>query len=115
MQTPRRPVVRRTPVRRPNVGFPALCRAVGLPAPVPEYRFHPVRLWRMDWAWPDQRIGLEVDGGTWIAGRHTRGSGWAKDTEKLNGAAVLGYRMFRCTPADLASGHILAALVEAFR
>ena len=101
-------------MRRIGVAFPALCRAVGLPEPVPEHRFHPVRRWRIDWAWPDQRIGLEVDGGTWIAGRHTRGAGWAKDTEKLNAAAMLGWRMFRCTPQALASGHILSILVEAF-
>jgi very-short-patch-repair endonuclease len=86
---------------------------VGLPEPVPEFRFAPPRRWRIDWAWPDQRVGLEVDGGVWVGGRHTRGAGWLQDTEKLNAAAALGWRMLRCTPQQLASGAILEALTEA--
>jgi hypothetical protein len=31
------------------------CRAARLPLPVPEYRFHLVRRWRFDLAWP---VGL---------------------------------------------------------
>lgn len=108
-------VERRTPRRSATVAFPALCRAVGLPEPVPEYRFAPPRRWRIDWAWPDQRVGLEVDGGVWVGGRHTRGAGWLKDAEKLNAAAVLGWRMLRCTPQQLASGVILEALTQAVR
>jgi len=73
----------------------------GLPAPVAEYQFHPTRKWRMDWAWPDYKVCLEVDGSIWTQGRHTRGSGWIKDTEKLNTAACLGWRLLRVQPADL--------------
>lgn len=97
-----RPAGARTARRTPAVSFPALCAAYGLPAPTPEYRFHPVRKWRIDWAWVEHRIGLEIDGGVWIGGRHTRGAGWAKDTEKLNTLAALGWRMFRTTPSGVA-------------
>lgn len=81
--------------------FSTLCAEAGIPSPVAEYRFHDVRKWRIDWAWPTQKVGLEVDGGIWSGGRHTRGAGWLKDTEKLNTLAVMGWRMLRCTPSDL--------------
>lgn len=95
------PQARRSPGAAASVPFPALCRALGLPEPVPEYRFALPRRWRIDWAWPDARLGLEVDGGVWTRGRHTRGSGWVKDSEKLNTAAIMGWRMLRCTPQQL--------------
>jgi hypothetical protein len=85
----------------PDPLFLALVRRAQLPTPTPEYLFHPVRKWRIDWAWPDYRVGLEVDGGIWHNGRHTRGAGWLKDSEKLNCAAALGWRMLRVTPAQL--------------
>ena len=98
-------------IRRDH-GVPALCRALRLPQPVAEHRFHPERKWRFDFAWPDRMIALEVDGGVWAGGRHTRGAGWVKDAEKLNHAAALGWRMFRSTPksADLTAA---LALVRA--
>jgi len=65
---------------------------------VAEYRFHPKRLWRFDYALPQFRIAIEIDGGVWTQGRHTRGAGWLKDSEKLNTAAVMGWRMLRFTP-----------------
>ena len=87
--------------------FLALLKRAKLPAPVREYPFAKElgRKWRADYCWPDHRLILEVDGGVWKkgGGRHTRGSGWMKDTEKLNTATVLGYRLLRCTPDQLAT------------
>ncbi len=37
-----------------------------LPEPRPEYRFHPTRLWRFDYAWPQERLAVEFDGGQWL-------------------------------------------------
>jgi hypothetical protein len=54
----------------------------GVPAPEAEFKFAPDRKWRFDFCWSPQRIALEVDGGIWVGGRHTRGSGFAKDMEK---------------------------------
>lgn len=81
--------------------FPILCRNSGLPPPTPEFRFHPTRKWRYDWAWPDKKVALEVEGGTWINGRHNRGSGFVRDMEKYNAAAVAGWRVLKCVPKDL--------------
>ena len=90
--------------------FPLACVAAGLPEPVEEHGFAlPKRKWRIDYAWPDKKVGLEVDGGVWMkgGGRHTRGSGWMKDTEKLNEAAALGWRIVRVTPAQLLAGQTM--------
>lgn len=81
-----------------------LWKAYGLPEPVEEYRFHPTRRWKFDYCWPHQKIAVEIDGGIWIQGRHTRGAGFLKDHEKMNAAGLLGYRVFRFTPQELKKG-----------
>ncbi len=67
----------------------------GLPALVAEYNFDKCikRKHRFDFAFIDQKVSVEVDGGQWVAkgGRHNRDS----DREKLNLAASLGWRVFR--------------------
>ena len=62
---------------------------------VREYIFHPIRRWRFDFADPKNMIAAETEGGAWSGGRHTRGSGFVKDTEKYNQATVLGWRVLR--------------------
>lgn len=69
-------------------------------SPLRQYRFHPKRKWRLDFAWPDRKVAMEVDGGTWSGGRHTRGAGYEKDCEKLNEAALMGWTVLRVT-ADM--------------
>jgi very-short-patch-repair endonuclease len=54
---------------------------------------------------------VEVDGGSWLPkGRHTTGSGFEKDAEKLNAAAELGYRVLRFTPRMVEDGSALAQI-----
>lgn len=72
-----------------------------IPQPVTEHRFDPERMWRFDYAWPAHRVALEVEGGIWTGGRHTRGAGFVKDCEKYNRATELGWRVFRVQPGDL--------------
>ena len=62
-----------------------------------EYEFFDLRKWRFDRAWPAERVAVELDGGTWSGGRHTRGTGYAKDCEKLNTATAMGWAVFRFT------------------
>ena len=78
----------------------ALLKA-GVPPHETEFRFHPVRQWRFDFAWPEHRVALEVEGGVWNSGRHTRGSGFIGDCEKYNAAAVLGWRVLRVTSSHI--------------
>lgn len=86
--------------------FPAYCAAVGLPAPVPEHRFCE-RRWRLDYAWPEHKVALEVEGGVWTRGRHTRGQGYTNDMKKYNRAALEGWTLIRRTPDQLLTGETL--------
>lgn len=83
--------------------FALHCKAFRLD-PVRELTFHPKRKWRFDFAWPDKKIAVEVEGGTWQIGRHQRASGFAADCEKYNAAAVLGWRVLRFTTEMIVSG-----------
>jgi very-short-patch-repair endonuclease len=66
-----------------------------------EYRFHPRRKWRFDAAFPERMIAVEIDGGAFIGGRHTRGAGFRRDCEKINAAGLLGWRVFRFLPEQV--------------
>lgn len=68
---------------------------------VKEFKFHPVRKWRFDYAVPEHKIALEVEGGVWTGGRHTSPKGFLGDIEKYNTATLMGWRVFRTTPDDL--------------
>ncbi len=62
-----------------------------------EYEFDPDRKFRFDFAWPDLRIAVEVDGGTWSGGRHARGQGIYNDCIKQNRAVIKGWTVLRLT------------------
>lgn len=81
----------------------------------PEVQFDPKRKWRFDFtiARPGARVALEVEGGVWTNGRHTRGSGFKKDMEKYNRAAVLGWRILRVTPDELCMQETVEMVKEA--
>ena len=72
-----------------------------------EYQFHPSRKWRFDFAWPALMIAVEVEGGVWSGGRHTRGKGFVEDCVKYNEAALLGWTIFRCTTDMVRSGQAM--------
>ena len=76
-------------------------KANGLSEPVAEYRFAPPRKWRFDFAWEVHRLALEVQGGIFTNGRHTRGAALLKEMEKLNTAAAMGYRVLYVVPSEL--------------
>lgn len=85
----------------------------GIPTPEKEYRFDKVRRWRFDYAWPDHgQIAVEIEGGIWTHGRHTRGSGFHADMGKYNMASKAGWRVFRFTPSELKKGIAQAFIKE---
>jgi len=84
------------------------------PEPTPEYRFHPKRRWRFDFAYPELKIAVEVEGGTWTKGAHVRGKHFTSDCEKYNNAILLGWQVFRFTTDMIKGGHALAFLQSAF-
>ncbi len=84
--------------------FWRLMEGAGLPMPEREYRFHETRRFRMDFAWPEQKVAVEAMGGTWSGGRHSRGPGYEADCFKSNLALSMGWRMLRLTPGLLKDG-----------
>jgi len=53
--------------------------------------------WRFDICFPDIKLAVECEGGTWIQGRHVRGIGFENDSIKYNAAAELGFILLRYT------------------
>lgn len=64
-----------------------------------EFKFHPTRGWRFDFAWPGPRLALEVEG----VGRHQTNDGFRKDSEKYNTANLYGWTVFRVPACDMHS------------
>jgi very-short-patch-repair endonuclease len=87
-------------------------RAVGLPEPRREFRFHPIRKWHFDFAWPERMIAVEIDGGQWVQGRHTRGAGFQADCEKNNEAVILGWRVLHFVAIMVESGEALKIIEQ---
>jgi very-short-patch-repair endonuclease len=67
------------------------------PELIPEHHVKEGRRWRFDFAHPATRTAVEIEGGQWSGGRHTRGSGYSKDCEKYNEAGFDGWTVFRLT------------------
>ena len=88
-------------------------RALGLPAPQTELAFAPPRRWRFDMAYPEQHLAIEVDGGTWTGGRHSRGTGYEADCEKLNAAVLTGWRVLRFTGDMVRDGRAVDVIRQA--
>lgn len=77
-----------------------------------EYRFHPERKFRFDYCIPEKKIAIEYEGlftfvkdeqGKTKLGksRHTTVSGYEKDTEKYNLAAINGWLVLRYTASTI--------------
>lgn len=82
--------------------------------PTREWRFCD-RKWRFDFAvvgvpgWPQRpKLGIEIEGGAFTHGRHTRGAGFVKDLEKYNHATLLGWKVLRFTPQQVLKGEAIA-------
>ena len=90
-------------------------KSVRLPEPEREFRFHPVRKWRFDFAWPAYMLAVEIEGGVFVTGRHSRGLGMLADMEKAATAMLMGWRVLRVGGKHVKSGAALgwiAALLE---
>ena len=91
-----------------------------------EFRWHPKRRWRADFLivgpslvanadldrdfFKVHLILVEIEGGVWTQGRHTRGSGFIADCEKYNHASALGWKVFRFVPEMIKSGEAIEFL-----
>lgn len=88
-------------------------KAAGLPLPEQEVVFAPPRKWRFDFLYPDRKLAIELQGGTWIGGGHSTGQGYQRDCEKANEAALRGIHVLRFTSSDVMTGAALKTLERA--
>lgn len=72
-----------------------VCRSLGISEPDREYTFFPGRRWRFDFAFLVERIAVEVEGGIWVNGAHSRGKHFLSDCEKYNTATREGWQVYR--------------------
>jgi very-short-patch-repair endonuclease len=69
-----------------------------------EYRFHPVRKWRFDWALMEPMVAVEFEGGVFLGRGHTGGVIYGQNCEKYNQAALMGWRVLRFTAPMIRQG-----------
>jgi very-short-patch-repair endonuclease len=72
-----------------------------LPEPEREFRFHPNRKWRVDFAWPASMLAVEIEGMAYGGGRHQRREGFTRDAEKYRALVAAGWRLLRFTSDEL--------------
>lgn len=77
-----------------------------------------MRDWRFDFAWPAERLAVEVEGGVGyapvqsksgkqIVGHHVHAQGYEDDCHKYAIALLLGWRVLRVTPKQIRDGRAL--------
>ena len=90
-------------------------RVLGLPPPVPEYKFHDHRKWRIDWYFPDAQLGVEFDGIFSAKSGHRTMGGRVNDYCKDLNAALAGIWIVRCCHKDVTSGLAATAIETVYR
>lgn len=88
--------------------FASQLAGAGLPTPEREMRFNDARGWLFDFAWPAPQIALEIEGGVWVKGRHSRPKGFEEDCCKYAEAALAGWTVLRVTGGMVKDGRALA-------
>jgi very-short-patch-repair endonuclease len=80
-----------------------------------EFRFAPPRRWKFDFALGVEHgdIAVEIEGGSWSAGAHTRGKHFEQDCEKYAEAVIIGWRVFRFTTDMVMSGEAIKYILRA--
>jgi very-short-patch-repair endonuclease len=92
--------------------FALHCRAYNL-SPEREVQFDPKRKWRFDFAWPDRKLAVEVEGGTSFGrSRHSKGEGFERDINKYNRASRMGWMILRFTTAMVIRGEAIKEVLE---
>jgi len=88
-------------------------KALGLPGPIREYQAIKGRKFRFDFAWLEQRLLVEVNGGTYTKGAHSTGQGIARDYEKANLAVLQGWRVLTFDGKSVKSGEAVEVIRQA--
>lgn len=96
-----------------EVLFAVQVRGCRLPAPVRQLAPVKGRRWRVDFAWPEAKLIIEIEGGVWSGGRHVRPAGFIADCDKYNALALDGWRVLRVPGDQVESGQAIQLAVLA--
>lgn len=66
-----------------------------------QFKFHHSRQWRFDFAWPRYKIAIDINGGTYNRGKHSRGPAQRNDYEKWSEASILGWMVLLVDSKDV--------------
>lgn len=110
MPAPKRP--RKKTMSKEKEAFDQWLRQVFGPRLVTEYKFHPTRKWKFDYALLAEKIGIEFDG-LYGGGAHTSPAMVAKDSEKINQAQLHGWVVIRANANSVRSGQAFRDVMQA--
>ena len=82
------------------------CKVNGL-TPEREYCFHLTRKWRIDFAWPDRKLAVEIESSV-----HRIKSRFAGDLDKYNQLNKQGWMLLRYTAKMVDSGEAINDILE---
>jgi hypothetical protein len=60
-------------------------------------------------------LAVEVEGGAWVGGRHTRGKGFLEDLRKYEAAQRMGWTIYRTAGELIKSGNALKTIEQLIR
>jgi len=80
---------------------------------VRQYRAIKGRKFAWDFAFPDERLLVEINGGTYTVGAHSTGKGIARDYEKSNLAQLQGWRCLSFDGKAVRSGEAVEVIRQA--
>jgi hypothetical protein len=86
----------------PSTKFELLWKSLGGGELKREHKFADGRRFRFDY-YSTTGVAIELEGGVWTRGRHTRPSGFLNDMEKYNLASSMGVLVFRVPSHDISS------------
>ncbi len=86
----------------PSAKFEILWKSLGGGELKREHKFAEGRRFRFDYYHP-AGVSIELEGGVWSRGRHTRPTGFLNDMEKYNLAASMGILVFRVPSHDIST------------
>lgn len=109
--------IKRKALSAAEEGFALAIRAFKHPVPEREYVFLPDRKYRFDFAWPDRKVALEIEGGTYSKGksRHTTGVGFDGDCVKYALAIAAGWKVYRFSSNQVNKGVAMMFMEGEFR
>lgn len=95
-----------------EVRFKQLLKSSGFHLPVGQYEIKDkgILIARVDFAYPDSKLAIEVDGYKWHSGRRA----WDRDLARGNALAASGWRCARVSARDLESPERLIATIRQF-